>query len=109
MIILKINIESRHTKAISEHYFLLRDIREFLNKTNPFSNCTQYQQGILNDICNLKENENYAIVNNILERTESEFMRLESDIKKNERSNKLSLMIGVLGIAVSIFFAIINF
>ena len=80
-----------------------------LDKANPYSNCTEYQQGILNDMCGLKTDNNQAMVNNIIGRAESEFIRLESDIRKNERSNKLSLMIGILGIAVSVLLAIIKF
>jgi len=57
----------------------------------------------------LRSDDNKAIVDNILGRTESEFLRLESDIRKNSRSNKLSLMIGILGIVVSVFLAIIKF
>ena len=64
---------------------------------------------ILSDMCGLRSDDNKAIVDNILGRTESEFLRLESDIRKNSRSNKLSLMIGILGIVVSVFLAIIKF
>lgn len=60
-------------------------------------------------MCGLRSDDNKAIVDNILGRTESEFLRLESDIRKNSRSNKLSLMIGILGIVVSVFLAIIKF
>ena len=78
----------------------MKDVRELLNETIPYSNCTQYQQSILSDMCGLRSDDNKAIVDNILGRTESEFLRLESDIRKNSRSNKLSLMIGILGIVV---------
>lgn len=108
-IILRISTESKSVKCVAEHYELLRNVRDFLDESNPYSNCTEYQQGILNDICGLKTDNNEPIVNNILGRTESEFIRLESDIRKNERSNKLSLMIGILGIAVSVLLAIIKF
>lgn len=84
-------------------------MRELLNEINPYSNCTQYQQSILKDIGDLGSADNKTIVDNILGRTESEFLRLQSDIRKNSRSNKLSLMIGLLGIAVSILLALIKF
>ncbi len=109
IIILRISTESKSVKCVAEYFEILRDIRYFLNNTNPYSNCTQYQQGILNDICGLKSEDNQVLVNNILGRTESEFIRLESDIRKNDRSNKLSLMIGILGITVSVLLAIIKF
>lgn len=57
-------------------------MRELLNETIPYSNCTQYQQSILSDMCGLRSDDNKAIVDNILGRTESEFLRLESDIRK---------------------------
>lgn len=50
-----------------------------------------------------------SFVSDWLEGEASEFLRLESDIRKNSRSNKLSLMIGILGIVVSVFLAIIKF
>lgn len=108
-IILKISTESKSVKCISGYYEILKDVRELLNETIPYSNCTQYQQSILSDMCGLRSDDNKAIVDNILGRTESEFLRLESDIRKNSRSNKLSLMIGILGIVVSVFLAIIKF
>lgn len=108
-IILKISTESKSVKCISGYYEILKDVRELLNETIPYSNCTQYQQSILSDMCGLRSDDNKAIVDNILGRTESEFLRLESDIRKNSRSNKLSLMIGILGIVESVFLAIIKF
>lgn len=107
-IILRINTEAKSVKCVSEYYEILKNVREFLNEMTPYSNCTQYQQSILKDIGDLGTNENKTIIDNILGRTESEFLRLESDIRKNSRSNRLSLMIGILGIAISIFLAIIK-
>lgn len=108
-IILRINTESKGVKCVSEYYESLKNVRELLNEAIPYSNCTQYQQSILNDICGLGSDDNKVIIDNILGRTENEFLRLESDIRKNGRSNRLSLMIGILGIAVSILLAIIKF
>ena len=108
-IILRINMEAKSVRCVSKYYEVLKNVRELLNKTIPYSNCTQYQQSILSDMCGLRSSDNKAIVDNILGRTESEFLRLESDIRKNSRSNRLSLMIGILGIAVSVILAIIKF
>lgn len=108
-IILRINMEAKIVRCVSKYYEVLKNVRELLNKTIPYSNCTQYQQSILSDMCGLRSSDNKAIVDNILGRTESEFLRLESDIRKNSRSNRLSLMIGILGIAVSVILAIIKF
>ena len=108
-IILRINMEAKIVRCVSKYYEVLKNVRELLNKTIPYSNCTQYQQSILSDMCGLRSGDNKAIIDNILGRTESEFLRLESDIRKNSRSNRLSLMIGILGIAVSVILAIIKF
>ena len=108
-IILQINIERKSVRCVSEYYELLKDVRELLNVAIPYSNCTQYQQSILNDMHSLRSEDNKVIIDNIIERTESEFLRLESDIRKNASSNRLSLMIGILGIIVSVFLAIIKF
>ena len=108
-IILRINTESKITQCVAEYYDLMVRVRNYLNTKNPYSNCTQYQQGILNDICSLTTGNNNTMIKNIIGRVESEFIRLERDIRKNERSNKLSLMIGILGIAVSVILAIIKF
>lgn len=108
-IILRINTETKSVKCVSGYYEVLKNVRELLDETIPYSNCTQYQQGILNDMYGLRTDKNKAIVDNIIGRTESEFLRLQSDIRKNDRSNKLSLMIGILGIAISVLLAIIKF
>ncbi len=108
-IILRINTETKSVKCVSSYYEVLKNVRELLDETIPYSNCTQYQQGILNDMYGLRTDQNKAIVDNIIGRTESEFLRLQSDIRKNDRSNKLSLMIGILGIAISVLLAIIKF
>lgn len=108
-IILRINTETKSVKCVSGYYEVLKNVRELLDETIPYSNCTQYQKGILNDMYGLRTDKNKAIVDNIIGRTESEFLRLQSDIRKNDRSNKLSLMIGILGIAISVLLAIIKF
>lgn len=53
--------------------------------------------------------ENEILVQNIINRTEEEFIKLSGDIKKNNRLNIVSIAIGTLGIAVSILMAILNF
>ena len=108
-ILLQLSLERKRVQPLEKYYKLLKNVRDFLNTNNPYSNCTQYQQGILKDINGLKSEHNIMIVDNIIGRTESEFIRLENNIKKNERSNKLSIMIGVVGIIISIILAIIKF
>ena len=108
-ILLQLSLERKRVQPLEKYYKLLKNVRDFLNTNNPYSNCTQYQQGILKDINGLKSEHNIMIVDNIIGRTESEFIRLENNIKKNERSNKLSIMIGVVGIIISIILAVIKF
>ena len=108
-ILLQLSLERKRVQPLEKYYKLLKNVRDVLNTNNPYSNCTQYQQGILKDINGLKSEHNIMIVDNIIGRTESEFIRLENNIKKNERSNKLSIMIGVVGIIISIILAIIKF
>lgn len=108
-ILLQLSLERKRVQPLEKYCKLLKNVRDFLNTNNPYSNCTQYQQGILKDINGLKSEHNIMIVDNIIGRTESEFIRLENNIKKNERSNKLSIMIGVVGIIISIILAIIKF
>lgn len=89
-----------------EDYSILVAVREQLNEEQPYSNCSVYQQGILRDMKEFETEENHAFINNIIGRTESEFIRLKQDIKKNEKANKLSTIIGVVGIiltAISFF------
>lgn len=57
----------------------------------------------------MKTPENEILVQNIINRTEEEFLRLSGDIKKNNRLNIISIAIGVIGIVVSILMAMIKF
>ena len=98
----------KSTKEINDRYNTLKEVRDHLESINPYHNCTKYQQGILSDIEELTDKENYLIIKNIINRTESEFIRLEQDIKKNAKSNKLSMMIGILGVLVSVFMTLLT-
>lgn len=53
--------------------------------------------------------ENEILAQNIISRTEEEFLRLSTDIKKNNRLNVVSIAIGIIGIVVSVLMAIIKF
>lgn len=53
--------------------------------------------------------DNKILLSNIIRRTEEEFLRLSTEAKKNNKLNKLSIGIGVLGIVVSVLLAIIKF
>lgn len=49
-ILLQLSLERKRVQPLEKYYKLLKNVRDFLNTNNPYSNCTQYQQGILKDI-----------------------------------------------------------
>lgn len=108
-IIFRIDCGYKHASVLKEYENSLKCVRDELETKNPFNKCEKYQQDILRDISKIKTNDNEIIVQNIIKRTEDEFIRLATDIKKNERSNKISITIGIAGIAVSIIMALIKF
>ena len=57
----------------------------------------------------IKTSENAILVQNIINRTEDEFLRLSGDIKKNSLLNIISIAIGIIGIIVSILMATMKF
>ena len=95
--------------ALKEHVLILKSARDILQKENPFNKCEKYQQGILCDLADLETPGNKLIINNILNRTEQEFLRLSGDIKKNRELNIISIAIGVIGIIVSFLMATVKF
>lgn len=108
-VIFKIDSGSKKASVLKQYTYSLKAARDILELENPFNKCEKYQQGILCDIAKLKTSENEIIVQNIINRTEEEFLRLSGDIKKNNRLNVVSIAIGVIGIIVSILMAIIKF
>ena len=95
--------------VLKQYIHSLKAARDVLETENPFNKCEKYQQGILCDIGKMKTPENEILVQNIVNRTEEEFLRLSGDIKKNSRLNIISIAIGVIGIVVSILMAMIKF
>ena len=108
-IIFRIDCGYKHASILKEYENSLKCIRDELETKNPFNKCEKYQQDILRDISKIKTNENEIIMQNIIKRTEDEFIRLSTDIRKNSRSNKISITLGVAGIVVSIIMALIKF
>ena len=108
-IIFRIDCGYKHAKVLKEYEDSLKCIRDELETQNPFNKCEKYQQDILRDISRVSTKENEIIVQNIIKRTEEEFIRLSTDIKKNARSNNVSITIGIAGIVVSIIMAFIKF
>ena len=107
-VIFRIDIGEKRASILTPHIQMLKQARDLLAKENPFNKCEKYQQGILHDIEKIKTSDNEIIVQNIINRTYEEFLRLSSDIKKNHRLNIVSIAIGIIGVFVSIFMAIIQ-
>lgn len=110
-VIMRINIKSskKYVKNLYPYYEQIVSIRNCINKQRPFNKCSEYQQRILADIKETENSENQTVIRNIIERTKEEFLKLSSDVKKNDQLNKISIAIGVIGIVVSILMAIFKF
>lgn len=100
-------IDSGRLSPLKEYGSILKNARDQLEKQNPFNKCEKYQQDILHDLSKIDANE--IVVRNIIKRTENEFIRLTIDVKKNERNNKISILVGIAGILVSIIMTVITF
>lgn len=107
-IIFRIDCGQKRALVLREYVSELKNARDILEKQNPFNKCEKYQQGILCDIRKIETADNQIVVQNIISRTEEEFLRLSGEVKKNNRLNIVSIAIGVIGIIVSILMAIIK-
>jgi len=91
-----------------EYYDTLLLVQQKFEKQYPFYRCTSSQAQLLEDIAGLGNEENKAVVENLLKKTETEFLRLNTEGKKNERSNFISIAIGVAGILVSVLLTVLQ-
>lgn len=91
-----------------EYYDTLILVRAYYEQNNPFYRCTSSQAQILEDVSGLRNEENAAYVEGLLKKAEAEFLRLNSEGKKNERSNYISIAIGVAGILVSVLLTVLQ-
>lgn len=107
-IIFRVDCGNKRARILSDYILALKDARDELERTNPFNKCEKYQQDILYDISKLMTDQNKIIISNIVKRTEDEFIRMSRDINKNDRANKISMAIGIIGILVSIFMAFVK-
>lgn len=108
-IIFRIDSGNQKANVLKQYIQALKEARDLLEAENPFSKCEKYQQSILCDIEKMRTPENEILAQNIISRTEEEFFRLSTDIKKNNRLNVVSIAIGIIGIVVSVLMAIIKF
>lgn len=107
-IIFRVDCENKHASILKQYEVKLKSVRDDLEEKNPFNKCEKQHQDILQDISKIITNDNEIVVRNIIKRTEEEFMRLTAHIKDNKKSNRISIMIGVSGIIVSIVMTFIK-
>lgn len=115
-ILLQTNMFSDNTRGrkkkygiwFDEYYDTLMLVQQHFEKRYPFYRCSSGQIQILEDISGLKCEENGVMVENLLKKAEEEFIRLNSEGKKNERSNYVSIAIGVAGILVSVLLTVLQ-
>lgn len=91
-----------------EYYDTLMRVQSIFEQQYPFYRCTSSQSQLLEDIAGMKTAENAASVDGLLKKTEEEFVRLNLESKKNERSNYISIAIGVAGILVSVLLTVLQ-
>lgn len=91
-----------------EYYDTLILVRTYYEQKNPFYRCTSSQAQILEDVSGLRTEENADHVDSLLKKTEAEFLRLNTEGKKNERTNYISIAIGVAGILVSVLLTVLQ-
>lgn len=108
-IIFRISCGYKHANILKGYITDIKSVRDLLQIENPFNQCEKFQQGILSDIDKIKTDENNIVVQNIIDRTKEEFLRLSQDINKNRRLNIVSISIGIIGIAVSILMTVMSF
>ncbi len=108
-IIFRINCGNKHAYLLKRYIRELRNIRDELEEKNPFNKCEKYQQDILRDISKFKTDNNEIVVQNVINRVEEEFIRLSANIKKSEKSNKVSITMSIISIVVSIILAFFKF
>lgn len=106
-ILFRIDYGSRHAEKLRPYAQLLKSSRDVLAKDYPYNRCEKYQQSILRDLEKTKTEGNEIIIQNIIDRTQEEFLRLSALTRKNSRQNYVSIAIGITGIVVSVILQLI--
>lgn len=106
---------NRHITATNAHYVYnnlyhhmdsIVAIQNYIHKSYPYHKTTPYQQCLLSDIQHITDGCSKDNISSIVQKVENEFLRLEKDIERNQKMNRLSITIGVLGIVVSILLSL---
>lgn len=101
-VIFRIDTYKKVPQTLLENERLIKEVREMLEIEIPFYQCVIHQQEILGDIRELENEDNKIVVKNILARAEAEFLRQNIDNRRNRIINIVSVIIGVVGILVSL-------
>lgn len=107
-VIYRITCGNEKTKDLKPYIKYLKEARDIMEGKNPFNRCEKYQQNILFDMKKLQNSENEIVMQNIINRTEEEFLRLSGEAKKNQKQNRMSMLLGFAGIIVSILMAFVK-
>lgn len=107
-IIFRVNCGWKNTSILQDYIDDLKNARDLLEENNPYNKCERYQQEILCDLSKLQTTENEIVVQNIINRTEEEFLRLTGEVEKNNKLNMISILIGIFGIIVSVLMTIVK-
>lgn len=91
-----------------EYYDTLVLVQQWFVGEQPFYRCTLSQVQVLKGISELQNGENNTDVKKLIQMAEGEFVRLNAEGKKNERTNYVSIAIGVAGILVSVLLTILQ-
>ena len=94
--------------SFEEYYDTLMEVHRYLESCEPFYRCTSSQAQMLEDIARLSRQDSEAPVAAVVKKVEAEFIRLNNDGKKNERTNYISIAIGVAGILVSVLLTVLQ-
>lgn len=107
-IIFRVNCGWKNASILQDYIDDLKNARDLLEENNPYNKCERYQQEILCDLSKLQTTENEIVVQNIINRTEEEFLRLTGEVEKNNKLNMISIFIGIFGIIVSVLMTFVK-
>ena len=101
-VIYRIDFQYRYTAGLKDSCDQLKKVRKELKNSYPFNRCNKEQQNILNDINKVCNKENEIIIHNVINRTQEEFLRLNKENSYNKFLSAASVVIGIMGIVISI-------
>lgn len=106
-LVFRLDTYNKVPQILLERESVIKNAREVLENEMPFYQCNEYQQDILNDMKKLEFVGNEMIIENLLDRIRTEFLRQNTDNARNRVLNTVSVIIGLTGIGVSVILALI--